>query len=292
MGVRLKFNMVLLSVFCGGLLLSAYVSRAILEHNAREDVIGNARIMLEAARGAANYTVQEIQPLLASQMQQLFLPQSVSFYAATQSTQVIGKNLPEYTYRAVALDPTNPRDRAIDWETEVIREFRSNHKLQELITEHDGPTGRILNLSQPIVITNEKCLLCHSDPKIAPRTMTDIYGTANGFGWTLNEPIGAQIVSVPMAVPLQHAHDAFVAFMALLAGIFVLLFALINLLLHVVVIRPVVQMADVANDISLGKTDVPYYTRSGKDEIASLSASFNRMRRSLETALKMLGETN
>jgi protein-histidine pros-kinase len=65
---------------------------------------------------------------------------------------------------------------------------------------------------------------------------------------------------------------------------------LINLPLHFAIIRPVVKMADFANEISLGKTNVPYYRREGKDEIASLSASFNRMRRSLETALKMLGE--
>lgn len=290
MGVRLKFNIVLLSVFSLGLLLSAYVSRTILERNARADVIGRARIILEAARGAADYTVQEIQPLLAPQMQQIFLPQSVSFYAAAQSTQAIARNMPAYNYRAVALDPTNPRDRATDWELEVIREFRADEHLTELITEHDGPTGRILSLSQPIVIQNEKCLTCHSDPKNAPKTMTDIYGTRNGFGWKLNEPIGAQIVSVPMEVPMQRAGDAFGIFLGLMAGIFVLLFVLLNLLLHFVVIRPVVQMATVANDISLGKTDVPYYTRKGKDEIASLSASFNRMRRSLETALKMLGE--
>lgn len=290
MGVRLKFNLVLLSVFCLGLLLSAYISRAILEENAREDVIGKARIILESARGAADYTVQEIQPLLAAQLNQLFLPQTVSFYAATQSTHAIAKNMPEYNYRVVAMNPSNPRDRPTDAERELILEFLSNPQLGELITERDSPSGRILSLSQPVVITNEKCLTCHSDPKIAPRTMTDIYGTHNGFGWKLNETIGAQIVSVPMAVPLEHAENAFICFLALLSGIFVLLFVLINVLLHFLVIKPVVKMAGVANDISLGKTDVPYYERAGNDEIASLSASFNRMRRSLETALKLLDE--
>lgn len=290
MGVRLKFNLVLLSVFCLGLLLSAYVSRAILQDNAREDVIGKARIILESARGAADYTVQEIQPLLAAQMQQLFLPQTVSFYAAKQSSLAIAKNMPEYSYRVVALNPTNPRDRPTDAERELILEFNSNPQLKELITERDSPTGRILSLSQPIAITNENCLTCHSDPKAAPRTMTDIYGAHNGFGWKMNEPMGAHIVSVPMEVPLQNAQKAFIAFVSLLSGIFVLLFILINVLLHVLVIRPVVKMAGVANDISLGKTDVPYYERAGTDEIASLSASFNRMRRSLETALKLLDE--
>lgn len=290
MGIKLKFNLVLLLVFSIGLLLSAYLLQVTLKENARDEVIHKARIMLQSAGSAAEYTVNEIQPLLAPQMQQVFLPQSISFYAAIQTTHAMAKNLPQYSYRAVALNPTNPRDLARDWEIEIIREFRADNTLTEIVTEHDGPTGRMLNLSQPITITNEKCLTCHSDPKVAPQTMLDLYGSTAGFGWNLNETVGAQIVSVPMAVPLQKAHEAFLVFMALMTGIFALLFILINLLLHFAIIRPVVKMANFANEVSLGKTNVPYYNRDGKDEIASLSASFNRMRRSLETALKMLGE--
>lgn len=291
MSLRLKFNLVVLSVFCLGLLISAYLSRTILERNARADVIGNARIMLEAARGAAVYTAQEIQPLLSAQMQQIFLPQSVSFYAAGQTTKAIANNLPEYRYRVVALNPTNPRDQPSDWEHEVVKAFRSDGQLRELISEREEANGRMLTLAQPIVITNQRCLICHGDAGQAPKTLTEIYGSVGGFGWKLNEPIGAQIVSVPMAVPMQHANDAFIVFMGLLAGVFALLFVLLNLLLHAVVIRPVLQMAAIANEISYGKTDVPYYTRRGKDEIASLAASFNRMRRGLETAMKMLGDS-
>jgi protein-histidine pros-kinase len=63
---------------------------------------------------------------------------------------------------------------------------------------------------------------------------------------------------------------------------------LLNLLLHFVIVRPVVRMSRLAADVSLGKPDVPELTVSGSDEIAALSASFNRMRRSFEGALKML----
>jgi protein-histidine pros-kinase len=63
---------------------------------------------------------------------------------------------------------------------------------------------------------------------------------------------------------------------------------LLNLLLHFVIVRPVVRMSRLATDVSLGKPDVPELTVSGSDEIAALSASFNRMRRSYEGALKML----
>ena len=36
--------------------------------------------------------------------------------------------------------------------------------------------------------------------------MVDLYGNSNGFGWQLNDVIGAQIVSVPMSVALDRAN--------------------------------------------------------------------------------------
>jgi protein-histidine pros-kinase len=57
-----------------------------------------------------------------------------------------------------------------------------------------------------------------------------------------------------------------------------------------VVVRPAVKISAIASRVSMGEEDVPEYVKPGKDEIASLSASFNRMRRSLENAMKMLEE--
>jgi HAMP domain-containing protein len=148
----------------------------------------------------------------------------------------------------------------------------------------------MLNLARPLGIYSENCLVCHSTPENAPKTMTDIYGVNNGFGWKLNEIIGAQVVTVPMSVPLARAEQTFMTFMILLGGVFLLLLVLLNILLHFVVIRPVVKMAVIANDVSMGKPDVPEYVRKGSDEIASLSQSFSRMRLSLESAMQMLGD--
>jgi len=63
---------------------------------------------------------------------------------------------------------------------------------------------------------------------------------------------------------------------------------LLNLLLHYFIIRPVRRIAAVASEVSLGNLDVPEYRPRGGDEIASLAESFNRMRRSLANALRLL----
>lgn len=290
MGLRMKFNLVLLLAFAIGLALAAYLSDQILKKNAREEVIQNARIMIEGALGVRDYNVREIRPLLTLQMKRQFLPQSISAYAAAQSFKALRTKFPEYTYKEAALNPTNPTDRATDWEADMIHEFRNNKDTKELIVERNTPTGRILNLARPLGIYDEGCLTCHGKVEDAPKTMTDIYGVNNGFGWKLNEIIGAQVVSVPMSLPLDRARQTFTTFMILLGGVFLLLLLLLNILLHFVVIRPVLRISTIANEVSLGKPDVPEYVKKGSDEIASLSQSFNRMRLSLESAMKMLGE--
>jgi protein-histidine pros-kinase len=290
MGLRLKFNLVLLLAFMIGLALAAYLSDRILKENAREEVLQNARIMMESALGARAYTAQQIQPLLTLQMKRQFLPQTVAAYAATQSFSALRANFPDFTYKEAALNPTNPNDRASDWEADIIHEFRNNAERKELVIERDTPTGRMLNLARPLGVYDEGCLVCHGKVEDAPKTMTDIYGVNNGFGWKLGEIIGAQVVTVPMSVPLARAQQTFTTFMMLLGAVFVLLLALLNILLHFVVIRPVTRMSAIASEVSMGKPDVPEYVRQGSDEIASLSQSFNRMRLSLENAMKMLGE--
>jgi protein-histidine pros-kinase len=290
MGLRMKFNLVLLLAFVVGLALAAYLTDRILKQNAREEVLQNARIMMESAMGARAYTVQRIQPLLTLQMKREFRPETVAAFAAAQSFQALREKFPEYTYKEAALNPTNPNDRASDWEADIIHEFRNNAERKELTVERDTPTGRMLNLARPLGIYNDNCLVCHGRVEDAPKTMTDIYGVNNGFGWKMGEIIGAQIVTVPMSLPLARAQQTFTTFMILLSGVFGLLLVLLNILLHFVVIRPVVRIAEIANEVSLGKPDVPEYVRPGQDEISSLSQSFNRMRLSLENAMKMLGE--
>lgn len=288
MGLRAKLNLVLLVVFAVGLGGSAYLSNQILQQNAREEVLQNARIMIESARSAASYTVKEIRPLLTPELKRRFLPQAVSFYAARKSLEVLRATLPEYTYRLPALNPTNPADRATDWEADAIREFRNNPDRTELITERDTPVGPLLELFKPVTVYDEGCLVCHSRPENAPKTMLDIYGTANGFGWKMGDTVGAEVTSIPLSVPLKRAHKTLMTLMACLVGIFLALLVLLNVLLHFVIIRPVSQMSRISNEVSLGKPDVPECKARGSDEIASLGNSFNRMRRSLESAMKML----
>ena len=57
----------------------------------------------------------------------------------------------------------------------------------EIVGERDTPNGRSMYMARPMIIKEEACLFCHDTAERAPRTMIDRYGTANGFGWKVND---------------------------------------------------------------------------------------------------------
>jgi protein-histidine pros-kinase len=120
--------------------------------------------------------------------------------------------------------------------------------------------------------------------------MLALYGSQNGFGWKLGQIVAAQVVSIPMAVPLSRAYEALMWFMLALAGTFLVTVIIVDFLLRALVTRPVAEISEMANKVSMGELDTPEYVRNSRDEIGSLSASFNRMRRSLQNAMAMLEE--
>jgi protein-histidine pros-kinase len=288
MGLRLKFNLVLLAVFVLGLTITSYISWGLLQRGAREEVVRTAELMMETALAIRAYTVEQVRPQLDLQLMRVFLPQSVPAYAATQTLKQIRKKYQDYSYKEATLNPTNPLNRATDWEADLVNEFKNRSGTTELIGDRDTPTGRALYIARPITVGNPSCLPCHTTPEAAPPTMIRQYGTANGFGWKLNDIIGAQVVSVPMAVPVRNAERAFYTFMGSLATVFALVFVVLNIKLSRMIVRPISRMAMAADEVSTGKFETPEFAEQGRDEIAMLGRAFNRMRRSLKKALEMI----
>ena len=288
MKLLVKFNLVFIAAFALGLLLTGMVTRSLLERHAQEEVLQHARFLLEKAMAVRAYTSTQVAPLLETQMKYGFLPQSVPAFSATEVLAKLQKAYPDYSYKEATLNPTNPRDRAVEWEADVIGEFRKSTDAKEFVGQRDTPSGRSLYIARPIRINDANCLRCHSTIDAAPKTLVEKYGPANGFGWQLHEVVGAQMVSVPMALPLARAQQTWITLMLMLGAVFVVIGVALNALLWAMVIRPVTRMASLAERVSLGKGDAPAFEAKSRDEIGVLAQSFNRMRRSLTTAMKML----
>jgi HAMP domain-containing protein len=289
-----KFSIIFVVVFGLGLSAAGYFSYSLLQRNAREQVEDRAKIMMETALAMRRYTVDQIKPALvktdagkAAGAPDLFHPETVPAFAATEMFTYVREKYPDYFYKEAALNPTNPRDRAEDWEADIINNFRNHPDLKLFNGDRMTPMGKSLYLARPLRAA-ASCLECHSTPAAAPAAMIEHYGPANGFGWKQDDVIAAQIVSVPASLPEEMANHEFRQLMTLLLGVGVVTLLFLNLLLVVLVIRPVSQLAHSAELISEGKLDVAELPCRGHCEISMLVASFNRMHRSLLAAMKML----
>jgi methyl-accepting chemotaxis protein len=286
-----KFNLILLAVFGAGGLIIAWFAYTFLINNARREVMDQAQLMIASAKAVRDYTADDISPLLQQNPRHKvkFLSETVPFYAATTTFNRLRKTYPAFTYKEASLNPTNPEDRATDWEADVIHNLRDHPEQHEMVGERETPTGQSLFLAEPIT-TDASCLECHSLPSTAPHALVATYGTANGFGWKLNKLVGAQIVSVPMSVAVQIAQKAFRNLIMVLVLTLLAAMLALDAAVYWFVIRPLRIVSQIGDRISKGEKDVPALVPSGKDEIASVTTSFNRMRVSLAKAVAMLEE--
>ena len=165
-----KFNLLLIAVFGLGLFLIAYEAQSFLQEQAQAEVLREAGLMAASALATRNYTEHYITPVIEKTTEHTttFLPQAIPFFASTTTFEQIRQTYPDYTYKEAALNPTNLRDRATDWEADIINYFRNSPKETELVRMREGATGPSLALAHPIRVESG-CLQCHSQPTISPQ---------------------------------------------------------------------------------------------------------------------------
>lgn len=292
--LRQKFTAILLGMFIIGLTLIGTALFEVLEQDAKNQIASQALILMETMNSVRAYTDTQIKPELKNRMEDEFLPETIPAYSAREVFEDLRDRNTEYRnffYKEATLNPSNLRDRADGFERKVVQKFIANPNLKETKEFRSTSSGDLFYIARPITITNPSCLQCHSDPKIAPKSQIERYGTVNGYGWKLNETVGAQMISVPAQKVISHAHQSFVLVMGIISLVFSFVIILINFLLHRNVIRPLKRMAKVAEEVSTGNLDAEF-ERMNKDEIGNLAEAFKRMKLSLSMAMGRLSQVN
>jgi methyl-accepting chemotaxis protein len=286
-----KFNLILIVVFGAAGFLIAQLAYSFLTGNARREVMAQAALMMQSATSVRNYTSGDLRPLLEKNPRHKvrFLAETVPAFAATTTFNNLRKSYPDYTYKEATLNPTNLEDRATDWEADVIHDLRDHPDKKQSEGDRQTSAGPAIYLAKPLSAA-PACLECHSVPSAAPPAMLAVYGSANGFGWKPNEIIGAQIISVPLSVPIANANQAYHTLLAILISTLIATILALDAGVYWLVIRPLKIVSQTADRVSKGEKNVDPLKVKGKDEIASVTSSFNRMQLSLAKALKMLEE--
>ena len=226
-------------VFVAGVLGAGKMSYDLLQSNAKEEVLNHARLTMEKAVAVRTYTNDQIGPLLETQMKYTFLPQTVPAYSATEVLATLAKSFPDYTYKEATLNPTNPRDRAVDWEADIVNRFRTPGR-QEGIRRRARGGYRALALHRAPAAHHERRLpgvpqhrrggTAHADRQVRSGQR---FRLAVERGDRRAGGVGAH-GSASWRAPSR----LFKVFMASLIGIFVAIGIVLNVMLYLLVIRP------------------------------------------------------
>jgi HAMP domain-containing protein len=286
-----KFTALLLLVFLGGVAISGFALSSILNQNTQNAISSKALMLIETMNSVRTYTNTQVKPELVDRLTTEFLPETIPAYSAREVFEKLRENklYSDFFYKEATLNPTNLRDKADDFETDIVNRFRQSSGLSELQGFRSTPSGDLFYIARPLAVTNQSCLECHSTPSAAPASMIEQYGNNHGFGWQMNEIIGAQIISVPASQVVKSSRQAFVLIMGTVAGIFAIAIFLVNFWLKRYVARPLRQMAQAAEAVSTGDMDAEFEWHSN-DEVGSLAEAFRRMKTSLVMAMKRLDQ--
>ncbi|WP_026734194.1 c-type heme family protein [Fischerella sp. PCC 9605] len=286
-----KFNIFLMLIFILSITLSGGVLSTVLQHTAQNEITSQAKILFQAVNSVRNYTQERVNPLLVARLETeaAFIPEAIPTFSVREVFENFRKSeeYKNFFYKDAAPNPTNLRDKADEFETKLVEEFRRNSKKKEDYGFRDLPEGKVFYIARPFIITEQKCLQCHSTPAQAPKSLLSSYGSEHGFGWKLNDIVAAQIVYVPAEEVFDSVRRSFSLIMGVLICIFAIILIVINVLLKKAVIQRIKSIANTAQKVSTGNMHVDF-TENSKDEIGALAVAFNRMKSSLEIAMKLL----
>ncbi len=288
-----KFNLLLMLVFTISILVSGIALSSLLQERAQAEITSQAEILIQTMSSVRDYTQGHINPLLTPRLdtEATFIAETVPAFSANEVFEKFRKNseYKNFLYKEATLNPTNLRDKADEFEAQLVERFRKNSTLKEIADFRTLPEGQVFYIARPLAVKQQSCLRCHSTPEAAPKSQLTTYGRENGFNWQLHDIVAAQIISVPSGDVFANAQRTWTAVMGLLLAIFAIVILLINFLIKKTVIQRIRNIEKTAQKVSTGDMNADFEEKS-RDEIGGLATAFNRMKSSLEIAMRMLNE--
>ncbi len=288
--LRKKFTVALIGIMIFSLLGTYLVSNSILQKNAENQIISNARFLLTTIEASRDFTSKVVKPVLYNELPNKFIVEAMSSsFGARNIFDIIKRKYPEFYFKHASLNPRNELNLADRFESSIIQKFEADPELKEWqgYRSINGKTDFII--MKPIV-TEIRCMKCHSVPEKAPRKMLERYGITAGFGRRPGDIIGALSISVPASEILAIAKNDLTKVIFIVSTCFVILIIIINLFFKQIVIKPIEKLKSAVEEISAGRVNISIYAE-GSDEINDLARGVERMRISINLAMSRLKTT-
>ncbi|MFM8003838.1 MAG: DUF3365 domain-containing protein, partial [Dolichospermum sp.] len=255
----------------GGIIFTGVVYYNILHRNAENEINTQANLLISTVDAIRKYNADRVTPLLEKQSEEKMLIEALPSVAAAKVfdifTNVYKDRYGEYSYRNAMINPTNIKDKATENEIKIIEKLNQQYKpgaknIAEGYLTMNEKNNRYFYTARPIIIQK------------------GVYTDNNGFGWELDKVIGTKIIYVPADKIDKINKQNFLIILGIFMAIFAISISLVNLWLKQHIVRPLNQITQVAEAVSLGDMDANFENEY-KDEIGRLADAFRRVKTTL-----------
>ncbi|MEN8244084.1 MAG: DUF3365 domain-containing protein [Thermodesulfobacteriota bacterium] len=286
----LTWSVVILTIFAVGISMLYYFHlRKIL----MAEALNKSEVVLREVESIRGYVKSVLRPKMYDlHSQDTFIIEAMSTtYISLNIMKRFGDKMPGYFYRRVSINPHNPDNMADEFEEEMFEWFEDdpNRNFWQGIVKK-GSASYFVSMVPDYF--EKQCLLCHSDPALAPKSLIDRYGPVGGFRFRAGDLAGVNSVSIPVSKPLTHIKKmSIVTFIGTVAIMGLLLFVL-NRLFENLVISRITRIADF-----FSKENAPGLpgfadkepVNASPDELDSLKESFTNLNTYVRIARKGSG---
>ncbi len=293
LSLKKKFTVIMLIVGFAANLTVAAGAFYYIQKFKKDELMHEAKMVLFAEKAARDYDSGSLRPAVMKATDKFVIQAESATFLALGVAKLIKKFLPHYTYSEPTLNPLNLKNKANSFQEKIIDRFKSSPFLKSVSGYHTFSGLSYFYVMKPVV-AKQGCMVCHGNPSNpSPITAAVVkrYGDTHGWHWKVGTVVGALSVWVPTKYLDQAAiKDSILIGIAIFALPF-LAFLIALLFIDKVIINPIHDMAKLAEDVSVGKSNEDFKAK-GNDEIGALAKSFNRLKKSYLKAVQLLVERN
>ena len=129
LNAKARMNLVLAGIGAVAIAASSAMLWSYLDAKSLEDIQRQAEMQMKTAEAIRSYTVDQLLAMAQNEHDgdEPFHRESVPAHAATTTLGYLYRSMDGYSYREVAMNPTNTKNQALGWSVEIINDFREQN---------------------------------------------------------------------------------------------------------------------------------------------------------------------
>lgn len=284
--LKKKFNLVIMLLIFIPSFILIVITNLFMKNFAYQEAYNKMEIMMIRTNAIHQYLNETARPVVFEIMEQYQVPNSFfrpeimsSTYAVREINRIFAGNIEtDYYFKEIAINPRNPKNEANEFEAEILLMFNNDSTITEYQAKEviDGQLYfRYIKKGETL---EDYCMVCHSNPELAPQGLVDIYGDERGFHREVGEVVSAQSIMIPLTEAYQTANRLSLAYggilLAFMSGVAVFLYGYTDRLIF----SRIDRLKQHFDNITTGRAEIQeQMVILGEDEISELNNYFNHL---------------